>query len=112
MELLSQVRHLWLEYNSKGQWETKNGEKIYIEEMTDEHLMRIPPFIFRKLDHDQRSKAWSFIPWIIRLEIRERNMYIDYKNQCTVKRNVIIEDDSSQIVIPKPKTRRNKILFK
>lgn len=112
MELLSYVRKLWLRQNSKGEWHPKTGPAIYVEELADDHLMRIPHFIWRGLGYNSRKRAWLHIPAPIQAEIEERNMYIDYDNQCAVKYKEEPEKQTASKFKSTPKKTRNNIIFK
>lgn len=108
MELLAYVRKVWLRKHSKGKWETKDGTKTYVEELTNDHLIRIPHFIWKQY----RSYARTMIPDEIKEEIEERNMYIDYDNECKVGRtHPALKAISSKPNVAKKKTH-NKIFYK
>ena len=112
MELLSYVRKLWLRQNTKGLWHPMKGEPIYVEELTDDHLSKIPHFIWKGLGEGSKRRAWIHIPAAIQEEINERNMYIDYDNQCAVK----CKDKPVKMTTSKfkstSKKKRNNIIFK
>jgi hypothetical protein len=115
MELLAYVRKIWLRTHSKGKWETKDGTEMYVEELTDNHLMRIPHFLFKmnsSMVLDVKRWVERTIPDEILEEIEERNMYIDYDNECKVRRNhPALKAISSKPNIARKKTH-NKIFYR
>lgn len=114
MELLKYVREIWLRTHSKGQWHPMRGGPIYVENLEDEHLMRIPHFLWKDMGQNQRRRPWIYIPAPIIEEIEERNMYIEYDNKCIVKRNAPVVSGKviSSKFNKKPKKKHNNILFK
>lgn len=73
MDLIKHYRRKYLEFHSKGIWITKEGERIFVEDLTDKHLMRIPYFLYKK----GRVETVSDLPNYIRMEIHKRGMIID-----------------------------------
>lgn len=73
MDLIKHYRKKYLELHSKGIWITKEGERIFVEDLTDKHLMRIPYFLYKK----GRVEIISDLPYCIRKEVHKRGMIID-----------------------------------
>lgn len=105
MELNDKIFELWCKYNSKGVWQTKDGEIHYIETLEDKHLMRLPIFLKRKYNLNNVNE----IPYYIIEEIKERNMEIDQDTFYVTKKEVAHNNLKARISIPR--INRNRNLF-
>lgn len=72
MDITEYYYKQWLVWNSKGLWTTADGHSKYIELLEDAHLMRLPKF----LNRNGRADKISDLPYMIREEIKSRNMII------------------------------------
>lgn len=110
MDLNERILELWCRYNSKGKWTTKEGRTYYIEELEDNHLMRLPFYLKKKFYLDSVSQ----LPTHIIEEIKERDMIIDKDTFYVTKKSIPkdkIEKTKENIIKQKPKVNRNKKLF-
>lgn len=115
MELFSFLSDLWYKKNSKGKWHTKDGDSIYIEQLTNEHLMRIPHFIFKRY-----GTVKYILPEAIIEEIKYRNMIIlkDQKYKVLLKKQKCIKLNKKKHINyditqkKKKKNTFNKIFFR
>lgn len=111
MDLIDKILEIWCKRYSKGTWTTKDGDVHYIEELSDNHLMRLPYFLKKKYQLDDIR----YLPSHIRAEIEERNMIINpdtfYVSKKEMPRINVKKEIKSNKLILRTKTNRNKNLF-
>lgn len=101
MDLVKYFRHTYLRKHSKGIWVTKDGTKIFVEDLDDRHLMSIPYFLAHKSSRSRLIDTINDIPEPIREEIKERNMILN--DDFTVTRKI---EKTVQKSVNKPERRK------
>lgn len=99
MKLDKYYRDLWLEKNSKGLWWTKDNEGVYVEDLTDSHLCRIPHYLYKSYLENKTYK--NEVPRAIVLELASRGYIINKLNNFKVY-------DKKQRFKVKPIIKNNK----